>query len=264
MSPFASWCLLWWPAGQPVLSHDFWCIRAYISDGFGFLSFTLVGGRRLTGVSEQGDFNRWKLIVSWGERELVSFQPTVSGSRSACQQRTSIHPPTTVPHLPPCPHPEPKGQLWFSSVSQSTRLFATPWTAACQASLSITSSWSLLKLMSIKSVVTSTISSSVVPFSSCLQSFPALGSFPRSQFFPSGCQRIGVSASASVLPMNIQGWFPLGWTGLNSLLFKGLSQESCLTPQFKSISSSFWSNCHIHTWLLKKSKFRLYEHLLPK
>ena len=85
----------------------------------------------------------------------MSFQPTVSGSRSACQQRTSIHPPTTVPHLPPCPHPEPKGQLWFSSVSQSTRLFATPWTAACQASLSITSSWSLLKLMSIGSVMPS-------------------------------------------------------------------------------------------------------------
>ena len=69
-----------------------------------------------------------------------------------------------------------------------------------------------------------TISSSVVPFSSCLQSFPALGSFPRSQFFPSGCQRIGVSASASVLPMNIQDWFPLGWTGWISLEFKGLSR----------------------------------------
>ena len=58
-----------------------------------------------------------------------------------------------------------------------------------------------------------TISSSVVPFSSHLQSFPALGSFPMSQFFTSGGQRIGISASPSVLPMNIQGWFPLGWTG---------------------------------------------------
>ena len=65
-----------------------------------------------------------------------------------------------------------------------------------------------------------TISSSVVPFSSCLQSFPASGSFPVSQFFASGSQSIGVSASASVLPMNIQDWFPLGWIGWISLLSK--------------------------------------------
>ena len=68
------------------------------------------------------------------------------------------------------------------------------------------------------------ISSSVVPFSSCLQSFPASGSFPTSQFFSSGGQSIGVSASRSVLPMNIQDWFPLGWTGLISLQFKGLTR----------------------------------------
>ena len=67
-----------------------------------------------------------------------------------------------------------------------------------------------------------TISSSVVPFSSCFQSFPASGSFPISQFFASGGQSIGVSASASFLPMNIQNWFPLGWTGWISLLSKGL------------------------------------------
>jgi len=65
---------------------------------------------------------------------------------------------------------------------------------------------------------------SVVPFSSCLQSFPASGSFPVNQFFPSGGQRIGVSASASVLPMNIQNWFPLGWTDWISLQSKGLSR----------------------------------------
>jgi len=69
-----------------------------------------------------------------------------------------------------------------------------------------------------------TISSSVVPLSSCLQSFPASGSFPVSQFFPSGGQSIGVSASASVLPMNIQDWIPLGWTGWISLQSKGLSR----------------------------------------
>jgi len=69
-----------------------------------------------------------------------------------------------------------------------------------------------------------TISSSVIPFSSCLQSFPASGSFPMSEFFALSDQSIGVSASASVLPMNIQDWFPLGWTGWISLLSKGLSR----------------------------------------
>ena len=69
-----------------------------------------------------------------------------------------------------------------------------------------------------------TVSSSVVPFSSCLQSFTASGSFPMSWFFSSGGQSIGVSASASVLPMNIQDWFPLGWTGWISLQSKGLSR----------------------------------------
>ena len=79
------------------------------------------------------------------------------------------------------------------------------------------------------------ISSSVVPFSSCLQSFPAAESFPVSQFFAWAGQSIGASASASVLPRNIQDWFPLGLTGFISLLSKGLS-ESPPTPQFKSIN----------------------------
>ena len=82
-----------------------------------------------------------------------------------------------------------------------------------------------------------TISFSVVPFSSCPQSFPASRSFQMSQFFASGGQSISVSASASVLPLNIQDWFPLGWTGLISLQSKGLSRVS-QTPQFKSINSS--------------------------
>ena len=83
-------------------------------------------------------------------------------------------------------------------------LFATPWTTAHQASLSITNSQSPLKLISIESVMPSAISSSVVPFSYCLQSFPASGSFQISQLFISGSQNIGVSASTSVLPMNTQ------------------------------------------------------------
>ena len=101
-----------------------------------------------------------------------------------------------------------------------------------------------------------TISSSVIPFSSCFQSFPASGSFPMSQFFPSDDESIGVSASAPVLPMNIQNWFPLGWTGLISLQFKELSRASSNTTvqkhQFFGAQASLWANSHIHTWLLEK------------
>ena len=115
----------------------------------------------------------------------------------------------------------------FNSVQFShsvmSQLFAIP-TAAHQASLSITNSQSLLKLMSVESVVPSNISSSVVPFSFRLQSFPASGPFQMSQFFTSGGWNIGVSAWASVLPMTIQGWFPLGCTGWISLQSKGLSR----------------------------------------
>ena len=82
-----------------------------------------------------------------------------------------------------------------------------------------------------------TISSSIVPFSSHLQSFPASGSFPKSQFFPSGGQSIGVSASTSVLPMNIQDWYPLGWTVGPSCSPRD-SQGSSPAPQFKNINFS--------------------------
>ena len=91
-----------------------------------------------------------------------------------------------------------------------------------------------------------TISSSVIPFSSCLQSFPALRYFLMSQFFASGGQSIGVSASASVLPMNIQDWFPLGWTAGSPCSLRD-SQESSPTPQFKSINSLALSSFYIPT-----------------
>ena len=84
------------------------------------------------------------------------------------------------------------------------------------------------------------ISSSVIPFSSCLQSCPASGSFPMRQFFTSGSQSIGVLASTSILPMNTQDWSPLGWTGWISCSLRD-SQESSTTPQFKSIHSSVLS-----------------------
>ena len=98
--------------------------------------------------------------------------------------------------------------------------------------------------------------SSVIPFSSHLQSFPASGSFPMSQLFTSGGQNIGVSTSASVLPMNIQDWSPLGWTGWISLQSKGLSRVFSNTTvqkyQFFSAQLSLYSNSHIHTWSLEK------------
>ena len=112
----------------------------------------------------------------------------------------------------------------FSSVAQSCWFFATPWTTARQASLSITTLGVHPNPCPLSRWCHPTISSSVVPFSSCLQSFPASGYFPMSQLFASGGQRIGVSASASVLPMNTQDWSPLGWTGWISLQSKGLSR----------------------------------------
>ena len=121
-----------------------------------------------------------------------------------------------------------KLEFQFSSVQFSfsvvSNFFATPRIAPRQASVSITNSQSLPKLMFIESVIPSNISSSVVPFSSCPQSFPASGSFPVNQFFVSGGQSIGVSASISVLPMNTQDRSPLGWTGWISLQSKGLSR----------------------------------------
>ena len=101
-----------------------------------------------------------------------------------------------------------------------------------------------------------TISSSVIAFSSCLQSFSASGSFPMSQFFTSGEQSIGVSAAPSVLPMNIQDWSPLGWTGWISLPSKGLSRVFSNTTvqkhEFYGTQLLSQSNSHIHTWPLEK------------
>ena len=101
-----------------------------------------------------------------------------------------------------------------------------------------------------------TISSSVIPFSSCPQSLPASGSLPTSQLFAWGGQSTGVSASASVLPMNIQDWFPLGWTGWISLWSKGLSivfsNTTVQKHQFFGTQLSSQSNSHIHTWPLEK------------
>ena len=136
------------------------------------------------------------------------------------------------------------------------QLFVTPWTVAPQASLSTPNSHNLLKLMSIGSVMPSNHLSSDIPFSSCLQFFPASWSFLMSQLFASGGQSTGVSTSASVLPMNIQDWFPLGLTGWISLQSREFSRVFSNTTvqkhQFLGVQPSLWSSPHIHTWLLEK------------
>ena len=145
----------------------------------------------------------------------------------------------------------------FCSVIKSLWL----WTAAHQALLSSTLSPRLCSnSCPLSQWCYLIISASAAPFSFCLQSFPASGSFPRSQLFASGCQSIGASASASVLPLKIQDWFPLGLLSLVWLVWFPCSprdsEESSPTPQFKSINSSMLSLLYgptpICTWLLEK------------
>ena len=155
--------------------------------------------------------------------------------------------------------------LWYcfniqlSSVQSLSHIwpFATPWTVAHQASLSITNSWGLLKLRFIESVMPS---NHLIVCGSCLllpSIFPSIKSFQMSQFFTSGGQSTGVSAS--VLPMNIQDWFPLGWTGWISLQSKRLSGVFSSTTvqkhQVFGAQPSLWSNSYIHTWLLENHSF---------
>ena len=148
--------------------------------------------------------------------------------------------------------------MMISSVQplSDVQLFANPGTAAGQASLSITNTWSLLKLMSIELVMPSNHLILCHPFFLLLQSFSASGSFLMSQFFTSGGQSTGVSASTSVLPMNTQDWSPLGWTDWISLQSKGLlrvfSNTTVQKHQFFSTQLSSQSNSHIHTWPLGK------------
>ena len=144
-------------------------------------------------------------------------------------------------------------QFSHSVVSDSLQ---PQWITACQASLSITNSQSLPKLISIESVMPPNNLILCHPLLLLPSIFPNIRVFPVSQLFASGGHCIGALASASVLPMNIQGQFPLGLTGLISLLFKGFSKVFPSTTvrkhQFFSAQPSLWSNSHIHTWLLEK------------
>ena len=130
------------------------------------------------------------------------------------------------------------------------QLFTTPWTSVCQASLSITNSWGLLKLMSIEWVLPSNYLVLCHPILLLPSVFPSITVFSTESVLRSGGQSIGASASTSVLPINIQNWFPLGLTGLISLQSKGLSRVfSNLTfqrHQFFGAQLSLWSSSHIH------------------
>ena len=145
------------------------------------------------------------------------------------------------------------------SVTQSCPTLCNPHGLHPIRLLSFTVSQRLYKFISLSRWCHPTISSSVVPFccpfSSFLQSFPASGSFPVSWLFASGGQSIGASASALVLPMNIQDIFPLGLTGLISLQSKELSRvfsnNTVQKDYFFGVQPSLWSNSHIHTWLLE-------------
>ena len=134
--------------------------------------------------------------------------------------------------------------LWLHGLQHLRLPCSSPSTGACSNSCPL-SQWCHPIILS-----------SIIPFSSYPQSFPASGSFLMSWLFTSGGQSIGASASASVLPMNIQDWFPLGLTGLIFLQSKGLSRVSSNNTvqkrQFFSAQTSLWSNSHTHTWLLEK------------
>ena len=150
-------------------------------------------------------------------------------------------------------------QMAFSSVQFSHSVLsdsATPWTSACQASFSFTNSWSLLKLMSVESVMPSNHLILCRPLLLLPSIFPSIRAFSNESALHIRWPNIGVSASASVLPMNIQDWFPLGLTGWIFLESKGLSRVFSNTTvqkhQIFGVQLSLWSYFHIHAWLLEK------------
>ena len=169
-----------------------------------------------------------------GQRNLVGYSIMGHKELDMTEQLTHTH---------TCNQPQ------FSSVQSLSRVWLFPilWTAACQASLSITTSWNLLKFMSIESVMPPNHLILCHPFFS-LQSSPESESFPMSQFFALGGQSIGTSVSVSVLPMNIQDWSPLGFTGVISLQSKEISRVFSNTMvqkhQFFDAQLSVWSNSH--------------------
>ena len=166
-----------------------------------------------------------------------------------------MSPPHTTPP-PPYKYIHQFSSVQFSSVTQSCLTLCNPWTAAWQASLSITNSKSLLRFIPVESVMAANSLILCRPLLLLPSIFPSIRVFSKESVLHIRRQSIGASASASLLPMNIQDWFPLGWTGCISLQSKGLSRVFSNTTvqkhQFFSTQHSLWFNSHIHTWLLEK------------
>ena len=188
-----------------------------------------------------GNFKKnpfWKILSGHNiQKRILNFQKSLNFFFFFLLSYSYCH------LFPQCCYFQVSPLVQFNLVAQSW-LTVTPWTAECWASLSICNSKSLLKLMFIPSVMPTIHPILCSPSSSCLQSLPASGFFLMSQLFTSGCWSIGVSASTSALPMNIQDWFPLGWAGLISLQSKGLSRIFSKTTyqkhQFFSAQPSKW------------------------
>ena len=164
---------------------------------------------------------------------------------------------------------EPPGKPYVAVGVQAlncVRLFVSPWTTTCQTSLSFTISWICSDSCPLSQWCPPALSYSVIPFSSCLQYFPASVSFPMSQPFASSDQSIRASASASVFPINIQGWFPLGLTGLISLLSKGLSRvfSSSTVWKYQLLSTHICLYVHVYmcTLFILGAKWITNENLL--
>ena len=197
----------------------------------------------LGGAMKKGLRTTWTLVMNSGSAIHRCMSLNISVSSSIFFHKMQINIPILI-------------NVVVVQVLSCVQLFATPWTTARQASLSFTISWSCLKIISFESVMPSDHLVLCHPLLLLPSSFPAPVFFPMSQIFASVGQSIVASASALVLPMNIQGWFPLGWIGLISLQSKGLPRVfSTITVwkhQFFSAQPFLWSNYHIRTWLLEK------------
>ena len=190
--------------------------------------------------------------MSWKNRALQKFSVKCSTKRELISNYSMCH---FILGRRRVVHLRKSSVQFLVQLLSCVWLFATTWTTAHQASLSITNSQSLLKLMSIELVMLSKHLILCRPL--LLPSiFPKSRPFQMSQPFTLGGQSIGFSASTSVLPVNTQDWFPLGWTGWISLQSKGLSRVFSNTTVQKHQSfgaqPSLWSNSHIHIWPLEK------------
>ena len=196
---------------------------------------------------------RWSYTAASKMFSLLSFQGLAFNSNKEIFSPVKLHLTSVLAHLEGVSIAFKKLlnhlAVQFSSVQSLShvQLFVTPWTAGCQASLAITNSWNLPKLMSIELVMPSSYLILCCPLLLLPSIFPSIRVFPMSQLFASGGQNIGVSASTSVFPVNIQDWSPLGWTGWISSQSKGLSRvfSNATVQNINSLVLSFvYSSTH--------------------